>query len=350
MLTQHEVAALETDVLGTHDLVGAGVGQHAVLVDPGLVGEGVQADDRLVAGDDAFRHLAQGLGGPHQAAALGGDRDAIAVRAGAQGHDDLFDRGVAGPFADAVDRAFDLTRPALDGGQGVGDGQTQVVVGVRREDDVGVARPDDAVQIGEALTRLLGRGVADGVGHVQRLGARVGGGQQGLGQELRLGAEGVLGRELDVVEHRGGVFHRARDDGQHLVGAHPQLGRAVDRAGGQEDVAAAMRLGRRSQGAERGVDVLLVGARQGGEDRPLDLARHAADAFLVARRGGGEAGLDHVHAQVAQDMGHLQLGLGRHGEARRLFAVAQGGVEDDDAVGIRRRDLGGSGYAFYSGH
>uniref|UniRef100_A0A0N4Z6B5 Autotransporter outer membrane beta-barrel domain-containing protein n=1 Tax=Parastrongyloides trichosuri TaxID=131310 RepID=A0A0N4Z6B5_PARTI len=143
--------------------------------------------------------------------------------------------------------------------------------------------------------------------------------------------------------------HRARDGRQHLVGAHAQLGRAVDRAGRQEDVAATMRFRRRGQGAEGGVDILLVGARQGGEDRPLDLARHAADAFLVARRGGGEARLDHIHAQVAQDMGHFQLGFGRHGEARRLFAVAQGGVEDDDPVGIGR-DLGGSGYSFYAGH
>src|SRR5690606_19598002 len=99
-----------------------------------------------------------------------------------------------------------------------------------------------------------------------------------------------------------------------------------------------------------GVDVLFVGARQRGEDRSLDLAADPTDALLVARRGGGETGLDHVHAQVAQDMSHLQLGFGRHGEAGRLFAVAQGGVEDDDAVGIGRRDLGGSGYSFYSGH
>src|SRR5690606_14931909 len=120
--------------------------------------------------------------------------------------DDLLDGGVAGAFPDAVDGAFDLTGAAFDGGQGVGDGQAQVVVRMGREDDVRVTRADDSVQIGEALTRFLGRGVADGVGHVQLLGARVGGVHQGLGQDLGFGAEGVLGRELHVVEHGGGVF------------------------------------------------------------------------------------------------------------------------------------------------
>ena len=43
---------------------------------------------------------------------------------------------VAGPFADAVDGAFDLPGAVLDGGQAVGDGQAQVVVAVDAEDDV----------------------------------------------------------------------------------------------------------------------------------------------------------------------------------------------------------------------
>ncbi len=38
------------DRLGTHDFVGSGVLQHAVLVDAGLVREGVGADDGLLGG------------------------------------------------------------------------------------------------------------------------------------------------------------------------------------------------------------------------------------------------------------------------------------------------------------
>src|SRR5271154_4515832 len=50
-------------------------------------------------------------------------------------------------------------------------------------------------------------------------------------------------------------------------------------------------------------------------------------------RGDREAGLDDVDAQGLEGAGDLEL-LGQvHRCARRLLAVTQGGVEDDDAVG-----------------
>ncbi len=52
----------------------------------------------------------------------------VDVAAGFEGHDDFFEGGVAGAFADAVDGAFDLTGAALDGGEGIGDGEAEVVV------------------------------------------------------------------------------------------------------------------------------------------------------------------------------------------------------------------------------
>ena len=53
-----------------------------------------------------------------------------------QGGGDLFESGVAGAFADAVDGALDLARAALNAGEGVGDGHAEVVVAVGGEDDV----------------------------------------------------------------------------------------------------------------------------------------------------------------------------------------------------------------------
>ena len=49
MLAQHQLRLRQADVLGVHDLVGGALLEHAVLVDAGLVGEGVLADDGLVA-------------------------------------------------------------------------------------------------------------------------------------------------------------------------------------------------------------------------------------------------------------------------------------------------------------
>ena len=48
-------------------------------------------------------------------------------------HHDLFERGVAGPLADAVDGAFDLPRAGVDAGQRVGHRHAEIVVAVHRE-------------------------------------------------------------------------------------------------------------------------------------------------------------------------------------------------------------------------
>ena len=65
---------------------------------------------------------------------------------------------------------------------------------------------------------------------------------------------------------------------------------------------------------------------------PSTCAGDGLHRLEVAGRGDGEAGLDDVHAEVREGVGHLQL-LGQvHAGAGRLLAVAQGGVEDDQAV------------------
>ena len=121
----------------------------------------------------------------------------VEIVAGPQGHDDLFQRAVAGPFAQAVDRTLDLPGAGLDGGQAVGHGHAQVVVAVDADHglvDVGHAvaeRLDDVVHV-------AGRGVAHGVGNVDRGGPGGDGRLDHLAEEIGLGAGGVLGRELDV--------------------------------------------------------------------------------------------------------------------------------------------------------
>src|SRR5439155_1352577 len=51
VLAEHQAVRVEADRLGPHDLVVETVLQHAVLVDTGLVREGVVAHDRLVDRD-----------------------------------------------------------------------------------------------------------------------------------------------------------------------------------------------------------------------------------------------------------------------------------------------------------
>jgi len=83
-----------------------------------------------------------------------------------------------------------------------------------------------------------------------------------------------------------------------------------------------------------GVDVRLVGARKAADHRAFYPPRDLAHGVCVARRGDREAGLDHVDAQAGELLGDLDLLLRVQGDAGRLLAVPQGGVEDVDAVAV----------------
>ena len=80
------------------------------------------------------------------------------------------------------------------------------------------------------------------------------------------------------------------------------------------------------------VDVLGRRAREPAYDRVLGALGDLVDGGEVAFRSDRETGLDDVDAHVVEQLGDFELLLVRHGGAGRLLAVAQGGVEDDDAV------------------
>ena len=108
-----------------------------------------------------------------------------------QRHHHFLERAVAGTLADAVDGAFDLPCAGDDGGQAVGDRHAQIIVTVHGEPDF-VDAAHVLAQVAEQLGELIGHGVADRVRDVDRAGAGLDRGFDHLGQELQLGARGVL--------------------------------------------------------------------------------------------------------------------------------------------------------------
>ena len=81
-------------------------------------------------------------------------------------------------------------------------------------------------------------------------------------------------------------------------------------------------------------------AADGGVFHPARDFRHRLE---IALRGDREAGLDHIDAQRVQNIGDFQLFLESHRGAGALLAVAQGGVENEDAVGVGGRMRFGHG-------
>ena len=160
--------------------------------------------------------------------------------ASAHGHDDLFQGAVAGPLADAVDRAFDLAGAAWHGGQAVGDGHAQVVVAVDAQHGL-VDAADVLLQVSEwPRAYWLGHGVADRVGDVDGGGAGVDGAFDDLGQEVEFGARrrprARIRRRRNSSSAPCDAVDGPADD---FVLGHHELELAMDGAGGQEDVDAA---------------------------------------------------------------------------------------------------------------
>ena len=152
VLAEHERRARDPDHLGPDDLVGQPVLQHAVLMDAGLVGEGVPADDRLVGLREAAGEVGKQLAGAVDLAGLHVAAEAQGRAAHVAGHDQLLHRRVPGALADAVHGAFHLARAGRDRGQGVGHRQSQIVVAVRAQHDAVRARHP-----GQHVAEHLGR-------------------------------------------------------------------------------------------------------------------------------------------------------------------------------------------------
>ena len=198
--------------------------------------------------------------------------------------------------------------------------------------------PDGLVAVGHAFTQgldevavELGDRVAHGVGDVQRRRAFLDHRFQHAAQEVHVGPVTILGRELDVAAQVAGEAHRLLGLLEHLVRRHPQLLFHVQRGGRDEGVDA--RTLRPLQRFGRPRDVAVVGARQRADGGFADGLGDRAHRFEIAIAGRRKAGLDHVDAQAFQLPGDTELLFACHRSAGRLFAVAQGGVENDELVG-----------------
>ena len=77
---------------------------------------------------------------------------------------------------------------------------------------------------------------------------------------------------------------------------------------------------------------LKRGAGEPADDGVLGALGDLVDGGEVAFGRDREAGLDDVDAHVVEQFGDFELLLMRHRGAGALLAVAQGGVENDDAV------------------
>src|SRR5947207_4623432 len=139
VLAEHEVAALEADVLGPHHLVRLLVVDHPVLVDAGFVGEGVLPDHRLVARDVESRRSRHHPARRAELLRTDARAQAEEVVARAQRHHHFLERTVPGALADPVDGTLHLPRPRLERRQAVGYRHAEIVMAVDAEHHAGAS-------------------------------------------------------------------------------------------------------------------------------------------------------------------------------------------------------------------
>ena len=199
------------------------------------------------------------------------------VIAHAHGHHDLLKGGVSCPLTQAVDGAFNLTRPAFHCGQGIGGRHAEVIVTMGGEDDILCARHIRDKAFNQARA-LAGGCVADCVGDVDGGRACLDGNFYNALQILPFGAGGVHRRPLDIVAKIARMADRLVDALGHLI--HREVrDRAV--------------LGR---GADKRVD---------------------ARAFGVANRLPAAVNVFKIRTRKAADRGILGL-LGNLGDSRKI--------------------------------
>ena len=303
---QGQLGAAPTHLDRIHDLVGLAHLEHAVLVDARTVGEGVLADDGLAALHVQSAHAADNARGFQNFPRVHvGVQLSEKVGARFQCHDHFFQRGIAGAFADAVDRAFHLSRPGLHGGQRVGHGQAEVVVAMHADDGV-VDVADVVLQISDQRGVFLGHGEADRVGNVDRGRARSDDRFDNLREKFRLGARSVLRRELDILAMRLGQSCAVGGEAQDFLMRFFQFVLAMDFRGGEENVDASAFPGRFDRGRGR-FDVLGHTTGQSGNDRSFHIRGDALHRLEVALADHGKPRLNDIDIEPLELAGDLHF-------------------------------------------
>ena len=233
-------------------------------------------------------------------------------------HHDLFERGVAGALAEAVDGGVHVGGAGLDAGQRVGRGHAEVVVRVHLQVQAHVL-----LEEADHVVGVEGVQDAERVAEAQAVGALVLGRLAEAQQELEVGARGVLGVHRDVQVVLLGEGHALADLVEHPL---PRLLPACARCGCRWPTWRWPRRPRRSRGSA-GCRRRRPGSRPGSRC-PDPGRRSGVMVGLLVAAHGRDADLDLVHADLVEQLGDADLLVVAEDHAGRLLAVAQGGVVD----------------------
>ena len=313
---------------GIHVLIGACQLLHGVHVQPALVGEGGHAD---VWGADVMLHVGQFIHEVGEVAQLGqvdAEIDAhLDLQVGHHGDEITIPHA----FAVAVDGALHLVGTGAHGGQGIGDADAAIIVGV---DAHGLAQEGD--DLASDFFDKLRQGTAIGFAQHNQISTGIAGGLDGLERVLGIFAEAVE-KVLGIVQHLATVLLQVGNG----VGDH----REVFLQGDLEDLGDVQGPGLAHDGDGRRLRIeqhlhlgvffdlhlATAGHAEGG-----DFGRFPGPFGGLLEEGGvlgvgtGPAAFDVMNTKLIQPFSDADLVERAEGDAGALGAVAQGGVVDSN--------------------
>ena len=107
-----------------------------MLMNARFVCKGVATDDRFIRLHCATNDRRKQLTGGIELLGLYSRIKRQVIGSDLHRHHDFFERCIAGAFANAIDRTFNLARACFNGGQAIGDGQAKVVMAMHANRDV----------------------------------------------------------------------------------------------------------------------------------------------------------------------------------------------------------------------
>lgn len=242
-------------------------------------------------------------------------------------HHDLFERRVAGAFAETIDGTFDLPGAVADAGDGIGCGQTEIVMAMAGDDgfiDVG----HFVLQPGDLFAVLVGKAVARGIGDVHNSRSSCNYRFNNPSKVIIVSATSVFSVELYVVDQVSGPFDGPGGALQYLLMRRIELALNVRVAGSDAGVDAGATCGFQSGGSR--FNVLLDGAAQTTDGSIPDDTCYLFHGMEIARTGDREACFYDIDAKRLELQGQFDLFLGIELTTGYLLAVAERSVEDED--------------------
>ncbi len=317
--------------LGGHDLVGCGVFQHPILMNATFMGKGVAAHNGFVG-----LYVKAGDGGQHardleQVRGFDAGVKGVLVVAGAQRHDNFFQRSVACTFANAVNGTFHLPGAAPQGCQCIGNAQPQIVMVMGGKNDL-IRTGYAFAHHGKDFFHIFRGGVTNRIGDVDGGCPSFDCGFHAAAQKVRIGARPVFGRPFHIVRQVACSRIPCGNQLQNSLWLHAQLVLHMQRGGGDK-VVNPLAFGWGQCLASSGNVLGTTTAGQCADHDPFGVAGNLVNRFKIAFGGHGKTRLNHIHTQGCQCFGHAQFFGQIHGKTGGLFAITQSGVKNNNTVG-----------------